>query len=170
MKNFGVRLPRDLLDSMRSHLLLPHEFALERVGFAFGRTASTRHGEIVILSQFLPVADAHYEEDASVGARIGQLAITASLQHALKERAATFHVHLHNHEGTPWFSGIDLRQLPPIMKPFLGLVPTQPHGLLLLSRDECIALAGRQGDHVPRATRMVTVVGDALAMLGRGRP
>jgi proteasome lid subunit RPN8/RPN11 len=169
MNKYTIRVPRDLVAQIRADLARGHPFAAERVGFVFGRVGKTQDGEVVVLCQFRSVEDEHYEEDDWVGARIGQQAMAAALQHALQQGAATFHVHVHDHFGTPWFSGIDLKQLPPIMKPFAGLVPRQPHGLLLLSRDQCVAFAWRRGDKTPRATRRVTIVGAPLALLGRGR-
>lgn len=116
----------------------PHAFALERVGFAYGRWGG---GGLVLLSSISPVADEDYEYDASVAARIGAAAISKALQFALKQRAAAFHVHIHPHAGLPRFSRTDIMELPGVIDPFRQLIPEQPHGLLLLSHDRFSAVA-----------------------------
>src|SRR4051812_1604321 len=98
------RITTDLLAALRADLRRPHAFAAERVAFVFGRQALTPSGPLVILVSFLPVDDNDYEDDASVGARIGAAAINKGLRRAAALQVAAFHVHAHEHRGRPWFS------------------------------------------------------------------
>ena len=139
------------------------------MAFGFGRRGALADGEVILLSELVDVDDDDYEDDPSVGARIGARAIHKALQRALDLRAAAFHVHLHDHFGTPWFSRIDLRELPDVVRPFGVLVPEQPHGLLLLSGDDCVGLVWHHGDKEPRAVRDVTIVGTPMSLLRGGR-
>jgi hypothetical protein len=161
----NFRLTTDLLVALRADLRRPHPFAAERVAFVFGRQALTSSVPIVILANFLPVEDDDYEDDASVGARIGAVAINKALRRAATLQGAAFHVHAHEHGGRPWFSRTDLRELPPVMEPFRHLVPTQPRGLLVLSNDNCAGLVWPSGE--PRSKRVgnVTAVGSPMQFL-----
>lgn len=154
------------LGRVRVALQVPHAFALERVGFIFGRSGGNG---LILLSTFASVADEHYEPDRRVGARIGAHAINRALQRTLDGRCAAFHVHAHEHRGAPRFSPTDLRELPPVMAPCLTLVPEQPHGLLLLSHDSLMALVWYPGDSRPTRVNQFTVV-DAPLQLAREAP
>ena len=168
--NLLIRLTRGLFDRLQQDLRRPHHFAAERVAFVFGRGAATPTGDIVVLSTFDPVEDDDYEEDPRVGARIGAKAIHRALQRASTLGAAAFHVHVHEHAGTPRLSRTDLRELPPVMQPFAYVVPKQPRGILLLSDDECSGLVWPTGRESPVPANAVTIVGAPLTILhGGGR-
>jgi hypothetical protein len=160
-----LRMTRRLYESMRGQLRRPHPFAAERVGFAYGRRGATPKGDLVLLAEFVDVADDDYEDDPSVGARIGSTAIHNALQRALDLKAASFHVHLHEHAGMPWFSRVDRQELPDVVRPFRVLVPDQPYGLILLSDDDCTGLVWMPGETRARGLREVLVVGAPLRTL-----
>jgi hypothetical protein len=152
------------LDLTRRALRVPHPFAFERVGFMFGRGGGD---DLIILSAFRGVSDDHYEPDPNVGARIGAYAISAALNEAFKRRAAAFHIHVHEHPGTPRLSPTDLRELPPVMRPFRNVVPEQPHGLIVLSHDSFRGLVWYPNSATPRDVRDFTIV-DAPMRVSRG--
>lgn len=160
-----IRMPRSLRDATLERLRRPHPFAAERVSFAYGRRGKLADGEVVLLARVVDVDDDDYEDDPSVGARINSAAIHKALQHALDLRAAAFHLHLHDHSGTPWFSRVDLHELPGVVRPFGILVPEQPYGLLLLSDDDCVGLVWHRGHGRPRVARDVTLVGSPVSLL-----
>ena len=160
-----IRMSRQLRDLALERLRRPHPFAAERVAFAYGRRGKLSDGEVILLSNVVEVDDEDYEDDPTVGARIGSVAIHKALQRALDLRAATFHLHLHDHSGMPWFSLVDRRELPDVVRPFGVLVPEQPHGLLLLSDDDCVALVWHGGQKAPRLAHDVTFVGAPMSVL-----
>lgn len=161
----ALRMTRPLYKSALERLRRPHAFAAERVAFAYGRRGVTKSGEVIVISEVVDVDDEDYEDDPSVGARINSTAIHKALQRALDLKAAAFHVHIHEHCGTPWFSRVDLRELPEVVRPFGVLVPDQPFGLLLFSDDDCIGLVWHRGDKKPTALRDVTIVGARTTLL-----
>ena len=163
--NIKLRMTSAFWDALQADLRRPHPFAAERVSFAFGRRAATPTGDVIVLSTFAPVQDDDYEDDPHVGARIGAEAIHKGLKQAALQRAAAFHTHLHEHDGIPWFSRTDLRELPPVMDPFQHIVREQPRGLLLLSDDDCIGLVWHPSSSRPRAISDVTIVGAPMRLL-----
>jgi hypothetical protein len=160
-------MTRRLCESALERLRRPHNFAAERVSFAYGRRGVTKDGEVIVISEIADVDDADYDDDPTVGARINSMAIHKALQRALDLKAAAFHVHIHEHRGTPWFSRVDLRELPDVVRPFGVLVPDQPFGLLLFSDDDCIGLVWHRGEKRPTALRDVAIVGPRT-ILSRG--
>src|SRR5690606_34848909 len=80
-----------------------------------------------------PVEDADYVDDRSVGAMMGSDAIRKALQRSYQSRTAALHVHLHDHEGRPGFSGTDKRENAKFVPDFFNVTPQVPHGALVLS-------------------------------------
>jgi hypothetical protein len=161
----ALRMTRQLRTSALERLRRPHAFAAERVAFAYGRRGVTNDGEVILISEIVDVEDADYDDDPSVGARINSTAIHKALQRALDLKAGAFHVHIHEHHGMPWFSRLDLHELPGVVRPFGVLVPNQPFGLLLFSDDDCIGLVWHRGDKRPTALRDVAIVGAPTTLL-----
>jgi len=139
-QNIKLRLPGSLYERILADLRRPHAFAYERVGFAFG-SAITISGTttLITLNKYQPVADDHYIEDSSVGAKIGSDAIRSAMQHVWDHNCCAFHVHFHNHRGQPWPSGDDKAGLPPVVSSLANAKPGQPHGILILSKDSFFA-------------------------------
>lgn len=138
--NVKIRLTRKLLEEMKDDLLRPHEFAAERVGFITAKIGNKlSDSPLVLFSEYLSVSDAHYIDDPYVGARINAAAIRAVMQTVLDTESGAFHVHLHDHRGKPGFSQTDKREIPNIVSGLRVAGPNQPHGMFLLSRDDCFA-------------------------------
>jgi hypothetical protein len=161
-----VRLAMDVYTALQKELRRPHPFAAERVAFAYGRQAMSSKKSFVIIADFDSVEDDDYEDDTSVGARIGAVAINKALRRAAALGAAAFHVHAHLHSGRPWFSKTDLRELPPVMEPFMHVVPTQPRGILVMSDDDCAGLVWRPREVRPVTLLETVVVGAPMQFLG----
>jgi len=142
-----MKLPGSLYRHMLADLKRPHRFAYERVGFVYAKTTVLSDGTYLInYTEYHPVADEHYVEDDSVGARIGSAAIRGAMQKILDENCSGFHVHLHNHVGQPRPSGDDKEGLPGIVESLANLKPSLPHGILILSKDSCYALVKVNGE------------------------
>lgn len=134
------KIPRTLLQRIRTDLERPHRFAAERVGFIAAGLVERQDGIAVLAQSYEPVADEGYLDDRSVGAMMGPEAIRKALQKALKERVGVFHVHSHCGRGIPGFSGVDVREHDRFVPNFFGVAGGRAHGAIVLSHD---AAAGR---------------------------
>lgn len=144
-----AKIPGALLDQIRSDLARPHAFAHERVGFLTACVAADPHGVLVAISGYLPVADADYEPDAHVGARIGSSAMRKATQAAYRPPLALLHIHTHGGHGESRFSPVDLRSAEEFVPGFFGPMPRMPHGLIVLSNDSAYGLLWHSPDHKP---------------------
>jgi hypothetical protein len=145
-----LRIPGALYQQILADLKRPHDFAYERVGFAFAQTTVTA-GQIHLINftGYETVADDHYMEDDTVGARIGSPAIRKAMQKVMDQDASGFHVHLHNHKGQPWPSRDDQEGLPGIVESLSNVKRKFPHGILILSKDSFYAWVKIDGeDHL----------------------
>jgi hypothetical protein len=129
------KIGRDLLAAARADLARPHAFAAERMGFVSCRASGSRSTLVILAEDYHPIADDHYVRDWTVGARMNGDAIRAALQIALSGRRSIFHVHMHEHRGTPGFSPVDVREHRRFVPDFFNVVPSMPHGALVLSLD-----------------------------------
>ena len=135
------KITSSLLELVREDLLRPHDFALERVGFLSCRIASLKPSGLIILAgNYLPVADGDYVNDSTVGAMIGAEAIRKALQFAYNNDVGMFHVHMHDHSGSPHPSRTDLHETAKLVPDFWHVKPQMPHGAIILSRD---SISGR---------------------------
>jgi hypothetical protein len=162
------RLPRTLFDRMQQDLSRPHEIAAERVGFLYVRQGAGDAGSLLVIgSDYVPVADDHYLEDAYVGARIAGQAIRSAMQRALDTGEGVFHVHRHDHRGRPWFSRVDQVELRKLVPSFQNVGPMSVHGALLLSLSEATALVWPSGHQEPVGVVRVSLIGQPMSFFGR---
>lgn len=153
-----VKIARAIYERARQDVGRPHEFALERVGFLFGRsTWLGDHQGLILINDFTPVADEDYVPDETAGARINGKSIRAALQRALDRDESVLHFHMHHRRGRPSLSRIDANELERLIPSFGHLVPTQTHGALVASPDSASAWVWMQGRR--EAVRGVAVVG-----------
>jgi len=169
-----VRLTRQLYELIRRDLERAHPFALERVGFAFGKLANLEGIEpLVLLYRYKPVPDEHYLENSNFGACIGADAIRDAMQEVRNHRGTregAFHVHLHDHCGEPQFSRPDREGLPPLIPSFQRMGMDAAHGLLVLSQDHGVAWVWLPGSGKPETASRIVVVGAPLQIAeARGR-
>lgn len=130
-----LKLPSYLLEEIHADLSRPHPYAAERVGFIACRLAATATGACILGQTYRPLADAHYEDDPSVGAMMNAHAIRNALEYAYNHRVAMFHVHRHEHHGPPRFSLVDEEEAARFVPDFWKVAPSLIHGAIVLSRD-----------------------------------
>lgn len=128
-----IRLPRSLLDHIRTDLERPHAHAYERIGFLFARVSEKM--DTLLAIEYVPVSDTSYISDDSVGAKIDSSAIRSALQKALTDEVAVFHVHAHMNLGIPRMSWTDVESLSKLVPSFYSANPNAVHGAIILSED-----------------------------------
>jgi len=152
-----MRIPVSILRQARDDLVRQHPFAFERVGFIFARHASSSGQVLILANRYEAVPDEDYVPDESVGARIGAAIIRRMLQTVLNRQEGIFHVHMHDHPGTPGFGLVDKRELAQLIPPFCAVASKEHHGAVLLSRDRVICRAWSQGAAPIGVTRVSSV-------------
>jgi hypothetical protein len=140
MTRIIFRSPTTLLDDAREDLARRHPFAAERVGWLAVKPAMAGEALLLLGHSYHPVADHHYVRDPSVGAMIGEDAITAALTVGRRDKVGMFHIHTHCGTGVPEFSHVDLREHPKLVFDFFSIQRGYPHGALLLSDDAMMGL------------------------------
>lgn len=135
-----LRISGKLLDEIRADLRRFHAFAHERVGF-LTCGISPLGGKLQLLArEYRPVEDDDYLRDPSVGAMVGPDGMRKALQMAYRHKSALFHLHTHGGNGVPGFSGIDLRESAKFVPSFFNVIPTVPHGAIVLSNNSARGL------------------------------
>jgi hypothetical protein len=154
------RIERALAECIQVDLTRPHPFAKERVGFIACGVAAIETGYLLLAHTYRPVDDADYENDARVGAMMGSGAIRQALQYAYNNRVAMFHVHRHEHRGTPEFSPLDVQENAKFVPDFWKVRSKLPHGAIVMSLD---SMTGAWWNpHTKQAQNI-----DEMAVLGR---
>jgi hypothetical protein len=124
--------------------------------------------QLILASQYMPVAESHYLRDPLVGAKIDGNAIRTAMQTVLSEGVGMFHVHRHEHRGRPQFSRTDVQGLPPLIRSFQSVGSAYAHGALLLSHDSLDCLVWLPGDNWPSPGGRITVVGRPMELEDSG--
>jgi len=134
--NLHFRITGQLLNSIHEDLGRPHPFAAERVGFlTCGVGALPRDGLAIYAAAYHPVPDEDYIDDHRAAAMLGAAAFRKILQLAYREPVSVFHVHRHDHRGTPHPSHVDETESARFVPDFWKVCPKHPHGILILSFD-----------------------------------
>jgi hypothetical protein len=163
-----VRIPSALYVRIRKDLARRHEFAYERVGFVSAKLGNQSGDEpLVLFTDYYPVSDDQYIDDPYSGARIDSDAIREAMQRVLDTSDGLFHVHTHGGRGRPGFSFMDLEETPRIVSSLQVAGPTQAHGMVLLSNDQCIAYVWMPGTGEPVLADKVAVVGYPFEIFGQ---
>jgi len=168
-----IRIPRGLYEAVLADLRRPHDFAFERVGFLKGRLCSPQRDQrLILLHDYRPVSDEHYRPDDTVGANIGEAAMSTAMKAAFDGRATcdgVFHVHLHDEDGFTGMSRVDARELPKLPPGFASIGKTAVHGVVILSKNHGSAWEYSTDEkrlvEVPR----IVVVGAPLAIFDKRR-
>lgn len=164
-----LKITQRLLNEIRLDLRRRHSFAAERVGFVACRFGMSATKKLMILAfQYVPVADEDYVKDYGYGALLGPEGFRKAFQFAFSNDVGIFHVHLHDHEGKPGFSGIDKREMAKYVPDFFNVRPDLPHGALVLSRDSLTGSCwiGRTSRGIP--IRDLQIVGAPMMHLTEG--
>jgi hypothetical protein len=160
------KITRRLFTSVQTDLLRQHAFAAERVGWLSCRVGDAVDGSLLVIAHdYHPVADGDYLDDRSVGAMMGPSAIRTALQLALSRKASMFHVHLHDHDGRPRFSGVDIRETAKFVPDFWHVRPELPHGAVVLSRDAACGQCWYPGRREPQAIAELVIVGAPMVRI-----
>jgi hypothetical protein len=157
--SFAVRILRGVFERALDDVRRPHAFALERVGFFFGRVAPSKSNTLVLLNDYTPVQDAEYIPDDRVGARINSTAIRTALQRALTTSEAVFHFHVHSGHGLPGLSRTDASELGRLMPSFGNVAPAAVHGAIIANVDCAGAWLWPERGLQPERATSVSVVG-----------
>jgi hypothetical protein len=158
--NYTVRIGRSVLESAHSDLNRPHAFALERVGFLWGRTALLgAAATAVLINDFTAVNDEDYIDGTEMVACINATAIRTALARVLETRESCFHFHLHAHSGIPQLSRTDARELDPLLRTFVSAAPNAVHGALIASLDAANAWVSSRGSLGGCPVESVSVIG-----------
>jgi hypothetical protein len=158
----SFRITSPLLGRIRADLHRPHPFACERVGFISARPARAAECVSLMGADYHPVGDGDYEDDPSVGAKIGAAAMREALQIAYRHKVSMLHVHMHEHAGMPEFSRVDVREYPKFIPDFFNVQPSLPHGAILLSHDEMTGLVWMARGMEPQLLQEAVEVGAPL--------
>lgn len=162
------RFLRQLYVRVREDLARGHQFAYERVGFLSAKLGNrSGDGPLILFTNYHPVPDDQYIKDPYAGARINSDAIRDAMQRVLDSDDGMFHVHGHSHRGKPGFSPMDLEETPRIVSGLQVAGPTQAHGMVLLSNDQCIAYVWMPGTGEPVVADKVAVVGYPFEIFGQ---
>lgn len=169
-----IKMMGSLYEEITGDLARPHKFAYERVGFVFGKlTSLSNGGSVVLLTRYHSIPDDHYVEDPTVGARIGSEALTAAMQAVYYGRPAkegVFHIHVHDHLGETGMSGVDRRELPPMMPGFQSVGRDAAHGIIILSRNHGSAWVWLPCNTEPVYADSVVVIGTPIGVFERRMP
>jgi hypothetical protein len=151
----------------------PHPFAAERIGFVTGRMGTLADGKLILLTGYRVIPDHEYIKDPKVGARIGSDAITWAMQaayHGRPKREGVFHIHLHGHYGQTGMSGVDRREVPPMMPGFQSVGREAAHGIIILSLDHGSAWVWLPGQQESMEAASMAVIGSPIGVFDNGRP
>ena len=152
-----IRIPKNLFETAKNDLRQEHPHAAERVGFFFGKLVPGTV-PIILLTEYLPVADTNYIRDRHVGARINSAAIREAMQKGMSESLGVFHVHFHE-LGAAGFSGIDRHETTRLIPSLQAVSPEQAHGAFVQAEGGIASLIWLPGEIKPVATALVSVVG-----------
>ncbi len=171
--NIIVKLTGALHTEILRDLSRRHPFAAERVGFVAGRLGTGADGSrLLLLTRYYPIADTEYLNDQRVGARIGSEAITKAMHVVYHGRGAhegIFHIHLHGHRGETGMSGVDSREIPPLIPGFQSVGRDAPHGIIILSFDHGSAWVWLPGSDEAIQAATMAVIGGPIGVFHRVR-
>ncbi len=167
-----VKMTGFLYKALKADLARPHPFAAERVGFVFGKLgALSGDSKTVILTRYHSIPDDQYEEDDTVGARIGSEAMKTAMQAVFQGRTSgegIFHIHIHDHPGPTGMSRVDTHGLPPMLPGFQAMGRSAAHGIIILSRDHGSGWVRLPGDEEAIRAATIAVIGSPVGIFKRG--
>lgn len=165
--NVKVRITRKLLSDVQTDLSRPHPFAAERVGFLYGRLGRAGvDSPLVLMTNYVPLADDRYIDDPRSGARIDSQAIRDAMQGVLDRGEGGFHVHMHHWPGRPILSRMDAAEIPPVVTGLRRVGLAHAHGIILLHAEECAAWVWLPGSDKAVEATSVSIVGFPIQVFG----
>jgi hypothetical protein len=166
--NIKIKMTGLLYEELKNDLARPHPFAAEHVGFVFGKLGSlSGEAKTVILTHYHSIPDDQYEEDETVGARIGGKAMSTAMQAVFRGRSTKegiFHIHIHDHLGQTGMSWVDAEGLPPMMPGFQNMGRQAAHGIIILSRDHGIGWVWLPGYEKAIRAKTLSILGSPIGI------
>jgi len=158
-----IKITRELYDYAKKDLLRNHDYALERIGFFLAKLTKAKDNQnIILIYEYLSVADVDYNRNSLVGASIGSVAIRKILQEILDTGDIAFHTHIHDFPGILGLSITDQQSIPPLIKSFQNINPTKPHGIFLFGENDHNAWVLLPNTDNLKNVSKITVVGYPL--------
>lgn len=162
-----LKITGALLDRVRDDLARPHPHAYERVGFLTAGACTAADGNLFVLANgYVGVDDDDYENNPRVGAAIGRTAFRKALEVAYRARSSLLHVHSHGRSGLPGFSRIDLASGVQFVPSFFSVIPTMPHGMVVLSDTHATGLVWSHAGAPPTYFSRIVRVGAFIKAIG----
>jgi molybdopterin/thiamine biosynthesis adenylyltransferase len=165
-----IKITAALYELLLEDLRREHAFAYERVGFLYTTHKVINGHTYIWINSYQPVADDHYIEDATVGARFGSEAIRGAMETALGNRFGSLYVHLHDHKGMPFPSQTDKEGIPGIVQSIINAAPKETHGYLILSKNAFFLRVRMPGSKLYIETADISVVGKPMLFQYHQRP
>ncbi|HYX10009.1 MAG TPA: hypothetical protein VE912_25000 [Bacteroidales bacterium] len=163
--NIHIKIPRTIYNTAKSDLSRNHPYALERVGFLFGKVGKINSvSKLILINDYFPIDDTDYIEDDQVGAKINSEAIHKVMQKILDTNSGALHTHLHNFPGVPSLSKVDKQSIPPLVRSFQHIVPSQIHGIFLFHSNHHKSWIIPPGANNIKLANKITVVGYPLSI------
>jgi hypothetical protein len=164
------RITSQLLAQVKADLSRRHAYARERVGFIVASAAELAASGLGVLARsYLPVADEHYINQPKVGALMSGDALRDAMQFAYRAKCSIFHVHMHEHQGWPWFSRYDLSENSKFVPDFFNVSTIGPHGALVLSHNSAAGIVWTTKASNPASFDEIIEVGAPLRVHRRQR-
>lgn len=131
------------LAQARADLAQPPLSGLERLGLCIARYASSYNATTIAITEYLAFpAEAYVDRhDAPVSFDTRWLMNQSAV--AARRNAGVFLIHLHEHNGKPWFSPVDMRTNRDVIRPMALVDQTLPTGAIVLSFDNVAGLLAR---------------------------
>jgi hypothetical protein len=131
-----VVLSKIILDKALRNLLLPHDFAYERVGYFLGNLEN----ENIYIDEWFPFYDSEYNSTCKAGVEIGENGMFRLMNHAYKKKKHFFHAHIHDFQDSPKFSAIDMRSLVSVTSALFDFSERCIHGGMVIGRKETLCI------------------------------
>lgn len=163
-----LKITKSVFNYMVEDLSRQHEYAYERVGFLFINKGSlTDNDSLLLATDYIPVADENYIEDQEVGARINSSAIREILQQIYDKGQGVLHVHLHDFDGIPTFSKVDIENLRLLIPSFQNISPQTFNGALLIQNSLLNSIIWLPEEGRFERVDRITIVGFPHKFFGR---
>jgi hypothetical protein len=88
--------------------------------------------------------------------------------HGRPRREGVFHVHLHGHRGETGMSGVDSREIPPMIPGFQGVGRDAVHGIIILSLNHGSTWVWLPALHEPVQSDGMAVIGAPVQVFNHG--
>jgi hypothetical protein len=125
---------------------------------------------LIILTRYQSIPDDQYVEDPSVGARIGNKALTWAMQALYFGRTTSegiFHIHMHQHKDETRMSWIDSRDTPKLIPGFQSVSNEAAHGIIILSLNHGSGWVWLPARKEPFTADTMSVIGAPVSIFER---